>query len=1480
MLVSVVGVLGLVIGGVYLFGGFDEKPVYAQDLFFNNEEMLSSGTFALQVNTATEDVNKRALVLETSGGGDTIIEYPRSITLGESFRIAPKKISASSNTNVGGYVLLHAKYAGATSNQTVVATCKILIDVKVEEVSVWMPKKIVEPNGNIQIASAGDSLSTLLNIHPLYPSSLMPYSSRDVFGTVPASSKFSPTNLTNKKIFLEVFASDTNPDKEAVSFAVGSLSDNSLLTEVEVEYEFDPISNGFVFTKDLFIKASNAAQPGEVCLKAYYYPTYNDQKTMTPTNFRETATSTLASQEAFNVIRYSVDSLSMEVTEKTIYLNEDSLLYINNPANPQSNLGITLGNSNNNEIEQTVYRNSLYISVESQNISYILTKSNDDATKNAFGLNAYVEGVNEMSQWCWKFKLTDFLAYYNYASSPTNSNKLTMKVEYNDGSDNLLSKTFYIVPAIHKVNTLSVKYPSASDTAFYAKSGLSFQLSESNFEYGYTTPPTFTDLAYYIPYDTYNQISTIPTILGTYDVQFDFTISVDSSLRFSIFNEWCAIHSSNVVFTQGSKTFSIAYSIGGVPTPSTFEVEFEANKTISCQIEKLSMLKAITMDDTLFTVSFGNNNTNILAKNIKFYRENSRIPILAINDVSYAVNFDYFDDGHDRYIHIIAANSTYVLSGIGSFTIVAQLVYTDTKTGTIYWLDKSADLSVYAYTDLTNLYVKHIDPNTLISTYFDRSGTQYDENESLPDAANHFFISCEEDQLGALKKNKETGKLKIQFAQNFGDLNTAPYENAVGLTLSDINSAAITFGTWQEVIIDGEFAGYYISYYINEVYSIFINDDFLNNFFDIIIFIENDSGENIYANFAFDAESFQDYISIEIEDAFLETANLIYPSVSGGNNPNNPIELRAYVTGTSFGWNVGGSNFQTDIPVQYSFKYKGSETTTTSHMSEELLFVGGEQVSNVSAFHTFNLAAGNQGNGGLSFKNFPFSTQGTVVQLRIFSADAQSNATTHYSWEPGGFVRKINQGLADGSSLYFKIIGLDLDIRALNPSELDGYEGNIFPLFSGTNAIFSINNELKDLTDFSSIFQVNATSPYVQVDKTRYAQLTVTNDFLFEDDILLSLVYANGDEISFKNPSGSNDITLYPQRVKGAFEIDPGEEFSAPSTASFYEIKYKKNNTDAISGNMITAILTKVDSEENALANNSFTIFGNKLSFKSITGTLTTTLRLTLSLVGTDLTTSKDYSITINSIYAPSDLSVGTLEEDGDFSGKYSMVAGMENQITITSGHISLSGQLLASQGNISNISLAFADNEDSPVSASLHMKALSYSSGPNIGFYSTDINFDKIVFVTFTFTFTDGGTFFETKEVVVKQNLEIEMHGMDFDKSSGALISFGHDIFKIKRLIGGSVVETYIPDTDFMDDPAKYNTSSFTYDELYFDDVTSMQPQPVGNVIILKVRSSREGELPPASGVQTIITFEYKPTADYSLIFSYTFTLNITEKT
>ena len=105
-LAGVIVGIALLIGGAWLFGAFNEKPVKPKDIAYVETEVSTSTMTALRVTTTTEGVNRKDLQIDVSPSG--IIKCPKKATIDEDFIIIPEK--GDDGYNVGGIVTITASF--------------------------------------------------------------------------------------------------------------------------------------------------------------------------------------------------------------------------------------------------------------------------------------------------------------------------------------------------------------------------------------------------------------------------------------------------------------------------------------------------------------------------------------------------------------------------------------------------------------------------------------------------------------------------------------------------------------------------------------------------------------------------------------------------------------------------------------------------------------------------------------------------------------------------------------------------------------------------------------------------------------------------------------------------------------------------------------------------------------------------------------------------------------------------------------------------------------------------------------------------------------------------------------------------------------------------------------------------------------------------------------------------------------------------
>ena len=178
----VVGAFVLVIGGMYLFGGFNQKIVTPKDItiLYNGAPasakpgqepltpaVISADAFALKVTSAdsslTDDqITQKTINLYVLSGNSGIIKFPQTVDIGVQFNVYPVDINGDySGNNIGGVVTLAAK----TPDGLHVANIKILIDVSCTDIAVTVPEGSASPypiqlNSTVSFGQAGSTISS------------------------------------------------------------------------------------------------------------------------------------------------------------------------------------------------------------------------------------------------------------------------------------------------------------------------------------------------------------------------------------------------------------------------------------------------------------------------------------------------------------------------------------------------------------------------------------------------------------------------------------------------------------------------------------------------------------------------------------------------------------------------------------------------------------------------------------------------------------------------------------------------------------------------------------------------------------------------------------------------------------------------------------------------------------------------------------------------------------------------------------------------------------------------------------------------------------------------------------------------------------------------------------------------------------------------------------------------------------------------
>lgn len=1513
-LLCVIGVFGLGIGGMYLFGGFDEKIVYADNLSFSEAEKISAETIYMQINTTTEGVTRNKVKLVASSGGNRIINFPEEAIIGQPFVITP--IRDENGKNVGGNVTLTAYYDAVDANLNAVAQCNILIDIPVEEVNVKMDSLVLRPGGELTTLWLQDNeLSSALDIAPL--NSLTPYL---------ISGSQSINNITNKKIFLELCYKDGTAlsDNNTIAHFKVNNSSEEKKASIEVGYEVKDINSDgkkeVVFSDSVYIVSGNEAE--DVILKAYTYATYKQQENNTVKDEDGNVVSvplvknqTLQNQMGFSIGSAEAIDIIFNSGNKGVYLNEEIRIFLNteekNMGPNDINLGLELvSDSPNSPIGNFRLLENIHIDVDKMSYRTLKNGSekDDDEIYTSEGLKLKFDGITtQKDEWYWLFKINSFDAYYNYMN---NEETFVATITYKE-KENSIVKTFNIIPKAYEVDNISTKYEEGT-SALKAQSGNALVFGDDNIVFNTSSlpqgvEPTFKELEHYISYDkNYDNgsttVNTTPVQVGKYKATFNFYITKDTT-SFSITpysGDWATFE--KVVFYQGNKTYTINYNSGVpqnpiiTPAGATFN-DYET----PVQAEVILQIKSSTTSKSLFYINT-EEEIGITNTMVKFYESISgeegtetvfsTTPFLTINKIRFYVDFDYYKDSKTdiQYLRINdkTANSDFMkVQGIGTFYITTQLVYIDENTKQVYWLGKYVDTKIDVIEVLSNLSAYYY--NTENNKYNDVFGTEtisYKEG-SVETEADYYYIFITSSTMESLKNYVIYNKINIKVSQNFANI---AVENYPGI--DSINANAIEFvSNWIEVIENDKVVGYRIAYKINPISTISVDGTtMLANMFNISISVDVDEETTVFAKFILDASTGYNNpssLDVLIEDKTIQNAKIAYGTTE--NSQSKPLEAKAYVQNQEILWY--DINFEENLKYFFGYDADATEGTTES-MTYDINVIDS---SKVVLTNLYSFSVNKTGKGGLILNNFPLNlnesgvNQGVLLKLTVYSLGTH-DFNSHYAWNSSllNFVQTQNSNLS--ADLYIKVFGLEINIEANNPevfgikdeqSEIEN--GTAGVPFIGENGVFKVTAKsgkgseinVDNYTNVMSVFINNENLYLDETSKTLYFK----NDFLIDKNVqFIFYVGSNANRIRIKTgEDGQTNIyqTYYEQLIKSAYDIEITKDFTAPSVdQTFATILYngapeveegEENTFDintllTISVNVISTTLSNDYGIDVPITVNDQT---NLLTFKTVPVKYNAVVRLSLTKKdGSNESNFKDYTINISPIYSEEDLTIGTLYEDAENSKNnyYYINAGIENLVSTVDGGIDYNNELDNTKANITNVDIYFADIASDKVNVDAHMGKIVKTNELQI--WSYDLNYSKTIEVKLIFNYKDGGKFIYVKNLTILPNLSLEFKNNKVNSNVTSINLTNTNSYVFTK--NGLEIDLEMPDFVYDDLNTNYNYNSFNYDSTVLSDISSTTSDDQDFLLKPLINSLQ------ISGVveKTIISFNYVSDRGYILTF------------
>ena len=217
-------------------------------------------------------------------------------------------------------------------------------------------------------------------------------------------------------------------------------------------------------------------------------------------------------------------------------------------------------------------------------------------------------------------------------------------------------------------------------------------------------------------------------------------------------------------------------------------------------------------------------------------------------------------------------------------------------------------------------------------------------------------------------------------------------------------------------------------------------------------------------------------------------------------------------------------------------------------------------------------------------------------------------------------------------------------------------------------------------------------------------------------------------------------------------------------------------------------------------------ITNGNITIKTFVGTREATLRV--SIRDDVNASSEDVTVTINSLYSLDNVDIKADEVDSN----YQITAGEVYDVLFTPNEIAEGLGV-----TLSSVSFEFMSSEEDLVISDINllMKG-NFVSSSNITFLSQDINYEKAVTMTLTFTFSDGGSFKKSFNLTILPNLEFKLSNTaNFNKSGDLLLIDKSSVSVMKN--GGNILNdnNLTPDKFSFEIDGKVNESIFKFVEM-----------------------------------------------------------------
>lgn len=191
---SLIGVIGAVLGIMYLAGSFNKVVVEPTEIHFEQKDFYVDSDFTLTINSSTEGVTEKNVTLslrDQDGDAvdgfitDGVIKIPQNVEIGKPFNVtlitAPNEELDNIKWIVGGVSEI---FASSESDKAIDISCSVHVDVPIHSISV-----VTYTNDNQQNPQNSFALGESFYAEAIFK---------------PSTSKFKYSSQTIKKVFFDI----------------------------------------------------------------------------------------------------------------------------------------------------------------------------------------------------------------------------------------------------------------------------------------------------------------------------------------------------------------------------------------------------------------------------------------------------------------------------------------------------------------------------------------------------------------------------------------------------------------------------------------------------------------------------------------------------------------------------------------------------------------------------------------------------------------------------------------------------------------------------------------------------------------------------------------------------------------------------------------------------------------------------------------------------------------------------------------------------------------------------------------------------------------------------------------------------------------------------------------------------------------------------------------------------------------------------